>query len=221
MSFLDRHTAMIIGGPATTTDFLGGFPTLISEDPTITNNGWDTLIRTFALRRPTLTPEDLAALYPIGNQIGTRTWWITGSKPQQFAPGVWLAIVDCKGWASAKPLLVKVGAVADSQSADSVTIAGATYAKVEVHENAPTVTVSYLVANIDADGVDKTALVGTAQSPPVTIAVAATGWSGLTKYTYHYPNGWVLMGSDHDRLPGCNATLVTDSYKYIRSKTPG
>jgi hypothetical protein len=66
-----------------------------------------------------------------------------------------------------------------------------------------------------------TSKVGTAQTPPVTIAVPDTVWDFLTEYVWHWPQEWVLMGSDQDRLSGTTAALVTDTYKYIRDKTPG
>ena len=87
----------------------------------------------------------------------------------------------------------------------------------------PTITVSasYLVPDITASGVSKSGLVGKKQTPPITIDVPPTIWAWLTIYVYHWPQGWVLMGSEQDRLPGCNAALVTDQYKYIRARSPG
>ena len=53
------------------------------------------------------------------------------------------------------------------------------------------------------------------------ITADATVWDFLTLYVWHWPQGWVLMSSEQDRLPGATPALVTDNYKFIRDKTPG
>lgn len=225
MSLLDRCQSLIISDSEA---FLAGTPVVMDEEPNLTPEGWDSLTLNYALRRATLTAEELADLFPLGARLGERYWWITGAKPKQIAPGVWTAAVDLKGWAAEKPVSVKIGSSAESQSAQNIlapaypgdTI-GATFAKVQTHESAPTISVSYLVANITAGGVSLTDKVGTALTPPISIAVPDSVWDFLTLFVYHWPNGWCLMGSDQDRLPGSTAAFVTDQYKFIRDKTPG
>jgi hypothetical protein len=222
MSLTDRKLAWLISD---STPFLTGTPVVLNEVPTINNDGWDLLVRTEVRRRATFTPEEVAAAYPVGGRLGTRNWWLTAAKPTKIAPGVWKVESSFKGWAATKPAVIRVGANADQQSGENIRApdhvgdtVGSVYAKVETHENMPTIAVSYLVETI---GTGRTAEVGTAQTLPVTIAVPATVWTFLTEFVYHWPNGWVLMSSEQDRLPGTTAALVTDNYKYVREKTPG
>jgi hypothetical protein len=160
----------------------------------------------------------------VGAKLGTRKWWITSARPQRKAPGLWLAQVDLKGWASTKDAKIKVSSTAETQSGENVYAPNGgggsiLVPKVETHESAPTVSVTYLVENISSSG--KTDDVGTAQTPPVTVPVSASVWNSLSSFIYHWPNGWVLMGTDQDRIPGTSVALVTDQYKYIRQITPG
>ena len=222
MSFTDRNRSIIIG----TGSLMTGTLTKGDEEPTINNEGWDSLRITFFKRVATLTAEDAAGMFPIGAQLGSRKWWVSGAVPVQIAPGFFKIVVDHKGWAATKPAKITVGSNANQQGGSNIRApryvgdtVGAIYAKAETHEPMPDITVSYLVANVDAE--DQTEKVGTAVTPPVTITVPPTVWDFLTEYVYHWPNGWVLMGSAQDRLPGSPAALVTDSYQFIREKTPG
>ncbi len=222
MSFSDRNTSYLIG----TSSLLSGALVKVNEEPALTSEGWDTLEVTYIKRVATCTPEDLAALFPIGARLGGRTWWIVDPKIQRAAPGFYVFTVTYKGWAANKPAKVSVGAAADQTGGENIRApryegdtVGATYAKLQTHENMPTITVAYLVDNVAAQ--TQTGQVGKGQTPPVTIPVPATVWAMLTEYVYHWPNGWVLMASEQDRLPGTTAAMVTDSYKYIREKTPG
>lgn len=211
----ERFGSRIIGLPEImdTTDLIP-----LDENPVQNEEGWDTLTITYATKRPSLTAEELAALFPIGTQLGGRMWWVTGSKPSCVAQGLWKAEVSFKGWASEKPAKITAGSAAEQQSAENIEISGVgTLAKVSVNENTPTMRVSYLVPNWTSAPTDE---VGTPRTPPSAVAVAATVWDYLTVFTYHFPNGWVLMGSNLDRLPGCSAALVSDDYKYIRPISP-
>lgn len=190
----------------------------LEETPVQTDEGWDTLTITYATKRPSLTIEELAALFPLGTQLGTRNWWVTGSKPICLALGLWKAELSFKGWASTKPAKISVGAAAEQQSGENIEVFGVgTFAKVSTHENTPTMRVSYLVANYTSAPTDE---VGKVRTPPDAVAVAASVWTALANPTYHFPNGWVLMGSSPDRLAGTTAALVHDDYKYIRDFSP-
>ena len=223
MSFESRQTSILIGSGT----LLTGSLTKVQEEPEITNEGWDTLTVTYYQRRASCTAEEVAALFPLGGRLGGRNWWIAGVKPTEVAPQFWKFLVSYKGWGTAKPAVIRVGSSANQQSASNILApryvgdtVGAVYAKLETHEATPTVAVTYLVANIISDSL--TDKVGTALTPGVSgIDVPATVWGMLTEYVWHWPQGWVLMGSDQDRLPGTSAALVTDNYKYIRAKTPG
>jgi hypothetical protein len=197
----DRATAFII-----TLGDLGEEPRFSHEEPSLTPAGWDTLTQTYHCMRADLTAEDCAELFPIGARLGFRTWWIC--------------------WAASKPLAVVVGSNAEQQSGERMRFprfpgdeTGQIFPKVQTHENSPTIRVSYLVEDIEAEGI--TSLVGTAVTPPVEVAVPASVWVYLNNYVYHWPNGWALMESAQDRLPGTSAALVNDSYRYIRQITPG
>lgn len=223
MSLYDRHAAVLITAHAA---LMAGTPVVMEEDPNLSNEGWDTMVIRYLIQTANFTAENFAATYPIGAQLGARKWWIVGGSPRKIAPGLFTAEVNFKGYASEKPAVVRVGASADQASAANILApafvgdtTGAIFAKVETHENMPDISVSYLKDNV-AIG-QMTGQVGTNVTPPVSIDVPATVWDFLTTFVYHWPNGWILMGSAEDRLPGTTAALVTDTYKYIREKTPG
>lgn len=225
MSFTSRKLSVAIG----TGSMMTGTLTAVDEEPALNNEGWDALTVKYVKRVATLTAEDCAALFPIGAQLGARKWWIVGSRPVRIAAGWWMILVDFKGWAASKPKVVRVGAAAEQQTGENILApayvgdtVGTVYAKVQTHENTPTIAVSYLVENVTT--VSNTEFVGTQVDPPVDIAgidVPDTVWAWLTIFTYHWPNGWVLMSSEQDRLPGTNVALVTDHYKFVRDQTPG
>jgi len=219
----DRFTSIIIEA-----EEFGPVPTYTHEEVSPSAAGWDTLQRYYLARRASLTPEECALLFPIGARLGTRFWWIDKAVPKQIAPGFWAVEVTFRGWAATKPIAVVVGANAEQQSGENMRFPafpgdedGEVFSKVQTHENAPTIRVSYLVEDIDAEGVAMTEFVGTAVEPPVTITVPDSVWVYLNSYVYHWPNGWCLMESAQDRLPGTTAALVSDSYRYIRDLTPG
>jgi hypothetical protein len=228
MSLTTRHTSLIIGLAERLGD---GGKHLVGEEPNLTNEGWDSLSQIYTVRAATLTAESLAALFPIGAQLGTRKWWLTGAKPTERAPGFWTVAADYKGWAATKPAVIRVGAAANQQTASNVLAptgvgAGmATFEKLETNQNQPTITVSYLVADITASTggtpVSLTSKVSTRLTPPVTIDVPDNVWGSLTPFLYHWPNGWILMSSAQDRLPGTLAAAVTDTYQYVQAVSPG
>lgn len=203
-----------------------GLPELLSstalipleETPVQNEEGWDTLTINYVTKRPSLSIEELAALFPLGTRLGSRNWWVIGSKPSCVAQGIWKAEVTFQGWAAAKPVKITVGAAAEQQSAENTTITGVgTFAKVSVSENMPTMRVTYLLGNwADAP----TNQVGRTRTPPDPVAVPASFWDYLTTFTYNYPNDWVLMACNLDRIPGATAALVSEDYKFIRAITP-
>lgn len=189
--------------------------------------GWDTMTKPYFMKRASLTAEQTAALFPIGAKLGSRNWWIVGAVPTRVAPGLFRVDVALKGWASSKPAKVRVGASAQQQSAENIEVgadqgypSGTIMAKVETHENLPSFSVVYLTT----DASDLTETVGREDTTPaVDVPVPDTVWAYLTTFTFHWPNGWVHMGSDQDRIPGTTppVAMVTDSFQYVREKTPG
>lgn len=197
------------------------------EEVQLSEFGWDTMKKPYFMKRASLTAEQTAALFPLGSRLGSRNWWIVGAVPVRVAPGIFRVDVALKGWASSKPAKVRVGATAQQQSAENVEVgaeqgypSGAIMAKVETHENLPSFSVTYLTADAD----DLTETVGREDTTPaVDVPVPDSVWDYLTTYTFHWPNGWVHMGSDQDRIPGTSpaVAMVTDSFQFIREKTPG
>lgn len=237
MSLFPRHTTLIIGGSAEAGSFLAGAPTLLAEQPTLTADGWDSLAATFALRCASLPAEALAALWPIGAQYGERNWWVTGARPTCVADGVWTADVDFKGFASTKPISITWGSSADTYKSTKPDppsgmtdpdklAAWANYMAVETTEANPTFTHKYITTDVSAapseGGVPTNslgaALTAAALSQPT---VGDSRWASLSKYVYHWPNGWVLMSVTADILPGTSVALVSETYKYVPAITPG
>lgn len=230
MSFTDRILSTVIFNPVLFTGgiTLPGGQNAVSDDEVVTlsEEGFDTMRKPYFMARPTLTAEDLAVLFPQGAQLGSRKWWITSASPVRVGPGVWRADVDFKGWAAVKPAKIRVGAATDQQSGENIRApqfvgdtAGEIFAKVATQESTPTISATFLVENVATTyDTDK---VGTAVTPPVSIAVGDSVWDFLTEYVWNWPQGWVLMSSEQDRLPGTSVAMVTNSFKYIRDKTPG
>lgn len=214
MSLTDRVTSILIG---TGSLISGSSAPAVDEVFTPGEEGWDSLIVHYAHRVATLTGEQIAAAYPQGAQLGTRKFWITSAKPVRKGPGLWFAEVAFKGWASTKPYKISVGATAENQTAEPATIDSVLYNRVSIHQNNPTIRVSYLVENYTALATNQ---VGTSQSPPASIATPLEIWTSLADPVYHYPNGWVLMSREPDVIPGATPALVTDTYKWIRAWTP-
>lgn len=98
------ETSILIGAGNEPGSFLAGAETLLSEEPALQADGWDVLTRTTAIAQPSLTAEALAALHPIGQRLGSRTWWLTAATPTHAAPGVWVIELSYKGWAAKKPV---------------------------------------------------------------------------------------------------------------------
>jgi len=217
----DRYNTIIIQAE----DF-DQTPRYSHEEYTPAPSGFETLVRYYYARASEIDDAVLQQNFPIGAQLGFRTWWILHPHPKQIAPGFWEIQVTFKGWAGTKFPVITVGASAESQSVQNMRfpryvgdLVGQIFAKGQTHENLPTMRVSYLVENVGEE--KQTEKVGTAQDPPVELSVPPTIWSYLNEYVYHWPNGWVLMESAQERLPGANAAAVTDSFRYIRTFTPG
>ena len=103
MNSFARPESLLIASAIGSGTFLGGSETLLREEPAIASDSWDTLTLFSAIRRATLSAEDLAALHPMGQRLGQRTWWLTAAKPTHHSPGVWLIELNYKGWATVKP----------------------------------------------------------------------------------------------------------------------
>ncbi len=221
MSLYTRKEAILVGASA---GFLAGTPEMLSEEVAISETGWDNLTQLWAVRRDSLTAEDLAAAYPVGSKLTDRNWWLVAAKPVQRLAGMHVFELGFKGWAAAKPVKIQWGSSVDQQSDENVTGPApgggtAVYARVQVNEATPGFTAQYLVSPVDSTTTPALSVgrpLTRAEAPPVPDSV----WTTLVKFVYHWPNGWVLMNLEADILAGTTAGLITESYKYIRDKTP-
>lgn len=248
MPLTARAAAVLISA---SNPFLAGAATLLSEDPTIAEDGWDTLALSYAIRRPTLPAETLISLFPHGAQLGpenwydlglpgpvatwpadqagTRHWWVVAARAAPIARGIWRAEISLKGIAGPRPYKIRFGAAAKTSSAKALTASGGadyrlppvgTYPKLATAVSEPTISVTYLSPHL---GYDALALVGhSPTAPPLDgLPTMLDIWTGLADSVFHWPNGWVLTASEQDRLIGCSAALVTDTFKYTPTNSPG
>lgn len=198
--------------------------------PDLTPDGWDTLTRIYHYHGKVKTAAELAAAHPIGSRIigtdggftATSTWWLERPRQRQLARGIHEIELTYKGWAAVKPPLIQIACSGEQQSAQNVNTPAGLKAKFQTLESMPGFTVSTLEEDITT--ASKTGIVGKESvdlALPPGVTVANSVWTSLSSYVYSWPNGWVLADTKEDRLPGCNAAYVTDSYRYIRDKMPG
>lgn len=182
---------------------------------------WDTLqINQYKHLTTQLTPELAAAAFPVGTKLGSRNFWSQGHGfPVCLGGNLWRVPVTYKGYAAAKGTHVTYGTSAEQQSAENIFITGVgTFAKVSIHQNTPTVTARYISTDFESDA--RTDDVGKVQTPPQAPTDPDNFWLSLVDPVYHYPNGWVLMSSDADPLPGTTVAWITDTYQFIQNYTP-
>lgn len=192
---------------------------LLDETGSTTADGWDNVNRKYAiLGEQKLTIENVSTLFPVGQQLDLRSLYaqsVTNFK----CHGQYLYTFDVNfmGLASVKPVVVDYDGAADQQQGTNIGTPDGVFESVATHENSPTASVRYVVTDITTAPTDE---VGRAKVPPSAPAVSGSVWSSLTKFTYHYPNGWVLMASKTTRLAGTSLAFIDDRYQYIRDLTP-
>lgn len=186
--------------------------------------GWDSLsipyIKTSGVA---ITIEEMAAAFPIGQQLTGRNFWVQDLQaPTAKGGGVWIGVVNYKGLAGSQPVNVSYGSSGEQQSASPATINSVYHDDVSIHQNTPTATARYIqLSPTSGTTLGQTENVGTAQTPADAPDSPPNFWTSLATPIYHFPNGWVLMGSDVDKLTGTNVGLVTDTYQFIQEYTPG
>lgn len=214
MAFTDKIDSILIHGAELAT----GNWVAADEKAQLSADGWDSLTVTYYRLAGSFSVEQTTLQFPIGGRLGGRRWWVNSfSGPHCVGGGIYKVDVTYKGLAMNHPVVVSYGAAAEQQSVDSAIINGVPRGKTSVHENTPTATVRYIIESLS---LAPTGQVGTSKVPPSAPAVAPTFWASLASPTYHYPNGWVLMGSNTTPLPGTTVAIVSDDYKYIRELTP-
>lgn len=195
-------------------------PTVLEEIGGTNADGWDTVTRSMVYLTTFVDAllEDFVAFAVNGYQLPGRQLYCQGMKNFKCrARGLFTWEETYLGIASNKPVVVDYDSSADQQQGENIVTPDGFFEHVMTHENTPTASVRYVVTDITTA---PTANVGRATTPPSAPAVAPTVWTFLTKFTYHWPNGWVLMGSKTTRLPGTTIALVEDRYQYIRPLTP-
>lgn len=194
-------------------------PIFLEETATTSPESWDTVSRDYVLFAESARKiEDISTLFPCGQQQGARALWAqTVSSFKCRGEFIYTFTVNYKGLVSAHPVITDYGAAAENQNGTNILVGPTLYESLSTHENTPTAVVRYAVADKSTVGTDE---VGTAQTPADAPGVAASVWAFLNRFTYHYPNGWVLMSSQVTELPGTSAALVADTYQFIRDKTP-
>lgn len=214
MALTTRHPGSII----ISTELSGSW-VAYDEKPNVTSGGWDSLKRTYYRTSSTpLEVEDIMAEFPTGEKLGTRTFWLTDVEgPTCVVAGLYKIEANYKGFAAPKPVVTNYGAAVNEQTAQNVTIGGILYDNATIYENGNTASVRYVLEDyIDAP----TDEVGTPKVPPNAQNVAPSRWLQLETFNYNSPNGWVLMSSSTDVIPGTTVAFMTDDYQFIHAITP-
>lgn len=223
MSLLDRYTSIIIADPA----LMDGQWHAGEETGSSAAFGWDSLSIPYRkLSATPLTPELARADFLSGTKLGTRNFWVQNiGMPVHRGGGLWEVTVNYKGLShivgvvtAPQRLIVTTNASGNEQSVSPAIINGISLDQVSIHQNSITATARYIVI---AGDVGQSENVGTAQTPPNPPASPPSFWLSIADPVYHYPNGWVLMSSDVEPLPGTGVGIVTDNYQYIQEFTPG
>lgn len=194
---------------------------LLDETPNFATDGWDGLKRKYFIFDSSTNDlrTAIAAHFPRGAPL-TTNMWVTEVSGRKVAANSFLLDVDAKGLLSARGLRISTSAAVATQSAERVyTPDNVLRNKIEVAENQVTCDISY----ISLGSGPQTQLTGKASTPPSAPPTPASVWTSLADPTYHYPNGWVLMGTDSESLPGVPNTticLVTDRYQFIHTYSP-
>lgn len=220
MPFTARHQSIVISDAS----LRDGEWHWLDETPAISPDGWDTLaVRYVKYSAVRITAEDALADFPTGTKLAAdRNFWVQGiSGPVCKGGLLHIVTVQHKGLAGTQPAVITWDNAANQQSGENIAIteggSTTTYASVSTQENYPTLTARYI--SLDTSAVP-TNQVSKAKTPPSPQSLPTTVWDYLTTYTYHWPNGWVLMSANVAHLPGTTVGLVTEQYQYIHAKSP-
>lgn len=210
------------------TSLADGESELLDRVPSEAEAGWDSMRDTYLLRNDAAgTDPDVAiASFKVrGSQISGKTMWVVSRSARCVALGLFVVEVVSMGLLSARGDRVRYDAGANSQSGQNILAGGAVRANLETQESQVTCDIEYIVTSGLTPGNASfyTAEVGTAVDPPAEWepTVKPSTWSFLTEYTYHHPNGWVLMSVSAENLPGLDTVwLLRDRYQYIYAISP-
>lgn len=195
---------------------------ILDDVPTLPSDGWDSLKRRVMVVDPTITSVHAAIdeHYPRGMQLPGLNMWVTDATGRQVSGGIFLLEIDARGILTARGYKISTSAAVAVQTAQNIfDIDDILRPKIEVAENQVTCDVSY----ISLAAPPRTNLTGRNATPPSAPPTPTSIWTWLADPTYHYPNGWVLMASDGEGLPGValsTVALVVDRYQFIHPLSP-
>lgn len=195
---------------------------ILEDTPTMPSDGWDSLKRRVLVIDPSITSVHaaIAAHYPRGMQLSGLNMWVTDGTGRMLSGGMFLLEIDARGILTSRGYKISTSAAVSVQSGTNIIdIDSILRPKIEVAENQVTCDVSY----ISLGAAPRTNLTGRNATPPSAPPTPASIWTWLADPTYHYPNGWVLMASDGEGLPGValsTVSLVVDRYQFIHQFSP-
>jgi len=206
-----------------------GQSALLERLPSESEAGWDSMRDRYLLRNDAagVDPhEAIDGFMARGTQVSGKTMWVVSRQPRCLAWGLFEVEVVSLGLLSARGLRVRYDAGANSTSGENVDVPGiGLVSRAEGQESQVTCDIEYIVTSgyAPGDGSFYTADVGTATDPPSgwKPTVKDSIWESIGDPTYHYPNGWVLMTSSLENLPGLDTVwLIRDRYQYIYAASP-
>lgn len=205
-----------------------GESVLLDRAPAEAEAGWDSMRDTWLFRNDAAGVDPHAAIASFlvrGTQITGKNMWVVSRAARCVALGLFQVEVVSMGLLSDRGDRVRYDAGANSQSGSEILIGGTVYANVQTQESQVTCDIEYIVTSGLEPGNASfyTAAVGTAEDPPAEWepVVKPSTWDFLTEFTYHSPNGWVLMSSSVENLPGLDTVwLIRDRYQYFYAISP-
>ena len=215
MSFTDRSTSILISDES----LRDGTWQWLDETPGISPDGWDTLSVKYVKYSPTfLTGESAGLDFATGSKLADRNFWAQGiAGPNCMGGLLYVITVTYKGFAATQPAVLSYSTAAEQQQGENILTPDGLFARVATSQNVPTVNVRYILPDINNS---LTGSVGSELEPPSPLSTPPSVWDFLTQFTYNWPNGWVLMGSNPTPLPGTTVALVSDDYQHIQAITP-
>lgn len=186
------------------------------------SEGWDEIVvEGFYYAAAGITEEALCGLWEVGEALpGVNAWLEDIEADPWFDEIVWTVKLTYRGLLQDRTEIIEADAGTDEQEADEVTTPDGLFERVRVRTPTSRIVAHYVVVGSPPDRSD----VGTEQPPPYGAGVhPANPWSGLTRFTYQFPNGWVLTDRKLKGAPGNPppAWLVTDVFEYRFARVPG
>jgi hypothetical protein len=211
------------------TPLANGEYSLLERLPSEAESGWDSMRDRYALRVDSAGNDPdlaIAGFMARGTKITDKNMWVVSRQARCLTWGLFEVEVISLGLLSARGDRVRYDAGANSSSAENVDVPGVgVVPRAEGQESQVTCDIEYIVVSgaQPGDVGFYTATVGEAELPPAEWqpTVKASIWETISDFTYHYPNGWVLMSCSIENLPGLDTVwLIRDRYQYIYEVSP-